>query len=100
MKETVQGTARRKSAKSAKKVPRPNAKTVSAKVQALLPPGSPQRAAAEVAAAAGGALLAAATFGVGPAALAGAAGYLAYRRTHGKEQTKEAGVAPHQRSRQ
>jgi hypothetical protein len=48
-------------------------------VEALLPTGSWQRLAAGVAAAAGGGLLAAAVVGVGPAALAGAAGYLAYR---------------------
>jgi hypothetical protein len=54
---------------------------VSAKVESLLPTGSPQRAAAGIAAAAGGALLAAAMLGVGPAALAGAAGYLVYRET-------------------
>jgi len=50
-------------------------------VESVLPTGSPQRAAAGIAAAAGGALFAAATFGVGPAALAGAAGYLVYRGT-------------------
>jgi hypothetical protein len=55
---------------------------VSARVESLLPSGSPQRAAAGIAAAAGGALLAAAILGVGPAALAGAAGYLVYRETH------------------
>jgi len=47
-----------------------------------LPAGSPQRTTAEIAAAAGGALLAAAILGVGPAALAGAAGYLVYRNAH------------------
>jgi len=50
-----------------------------ATVESLLPSGSPQRAAAGIAAAAGGALVLAAMFGVGPTALAGAAGYLAYR---------------------
>jgi len=50
-----------------------------ATVEALLPTGSAQRVAAGVAAAAGGALVLAAIFGVGPTALAGAAGYLAYR---------------------
>ncbi len=49
----------------------------------VLPPGSWQRVAAGVAAAAGGGLLAAAAVGVGPAALAAAAGYLAYRGLHG-----------------
>lgn len=41
--------------------------------------GSWERVAMGVGAAAGGGLLAAALVGVGPAALAGAAGYLAYR---------------------
>ena len=50
-----------------------------AKVEAVLPEGSWQRVAAGVTAAAGGGLIAAAMVGVGPAALAGAAGYLAYR---------------------
>jgi len=45
----------------------------------FMPAGSPQRTAAGVGAAAVGALVAAAIFGVGPAALAGVAGYLAYR---------------------
>jgi hypothetical protein len=76
-------TRRRKSAKSGSrpKTPRKIVKGGSARVKFLLPPGSPQRAAADIAAAAGGALLAAATFGVGAAALAWAAGYLAYRET-------------------
>jgi len=52
-----------------------------AAVESYLPAGSPQRAAAGIAAAAGGALLVAAVLGVGPAALAGAAGYLVYRET-------------------
>jgi hypothetical protein len=45
----------------------------------LKKPGSPERVAVGVAAAAGGALVAAATLGVGPTALAGVAGYAAYR---------------------
>lgn len=52
------------------------------KVESYLPVGSRQRTFAKIAAAAGGALLAAAVLGVGPAALAGAAGYLVYRETH------------------
>ncbi|HTW31433.1 MAG TPA: hypothetical protein VMD76_07125 [Candidatus Sulfotelmatobacter sp.] len=51
-------------------------------VESYLPAGSAQRAAAGVTAAAAGALLAAAVLGVGPAALAGAAGYLVYHETH------------------
>ncbi len=51
----------------------------SATIETVLPTGSWQRMAAGVAAAAGGGLIAAAVVGVGPAALAGAAGYLAYR---------------------
>ena len=52
-----------------------------AAVESYLPAGSLQRAAVGIAAAAGTALLAAAVLGVGPAALAGAAGYLVYRET-------------------
>ncbi len=51
-------------------------------VESYLPAGSTQRTAAEIAAGMGGALLAAAIIGVGPTALAGAAGYLVYRETH------------------
>lgn len=51
-------------------------------LDAYLPEGSRQRGVAKVAAAAAGALVAAAVIGVGPAALAGAAGYLVYRETH------------------
>jgi len=51
-------------------------------VESWLPAGSPQRTTAEIVAAAGGALIAAAVLGVGPAALAGAAGYLVYREIH------------------
>jgi hypothetical protein len=50
----------------------------------ILPAGSWQRVTAGVAAAAGGGLLAAALVGVGPAAIAGTAGYLAYRSLTGK----------------
>ena len=54
-----------------------------AKAESLLPEGSWQRTTAGVAAAAGGGLLAAAMVGVGPAALAGVAGYLAYKSLRG-----------------
>jgi len=53
-------------------------------IDAYLPTGSPQRAVAGIAAAAGGALIAAAMFGAGTAALAGAAGYVVYRETFKK----------------
>lgn len=53
---------------------------VEATVETLLPVGSWRRLAAGVAAAAGGGLFAAAWVGAGPAAIAGAAGYLAYRK--------------------
>lgn len=53
-----------------------------ARVESYLPAGSPQRTAAEIAAAAAGALIAAAVLGVGPAALAGTAGYVMYREAH------------------
>jgi hypothetical protein len=62
-----------------RKVARKHDVAAAVTVEALLPTGSWQRMAAGVAAAAGGGLLAAAVVGVGPAALAGAAGYLAYR---------------------
>ena len=52
-----------------------------AMLRAYLPAGSRQRHVAKIAAAAGGALLAAAVLGAGPAALAGACGYLVYRET-------------------
>jgi len=48
-------------------------------IDTLLPAGSWQRVAVGVAAAAGGGLVAAALIGVGPVAIAGTAGYLAYR---------------------
>jgi len=51
-------------------------------IESWLPAGSPQRTTAEITGAAVGALIAAAALGVGPAALAGAAGYLVYRETH------------------
>ena len=51
----------------------------SATVESRLKPGSAERVAVSVAAAAGCALIAAATLGVGQTALAGAAGYAAYR---------------------
>jgi hypothetical protein len=76
-------TRKRKRAKAGnvRKGARKNGTEISAGVDSLLPPGSPQRTAAGVAAAAGGALLAAAAVGVGPVALAGAVGYLVYRET-------------------
>jgi hypothetical protein len=78
IKETA---ATRKSAKSGnmQKAASKNGKDGFATAESFLPIGSPQRAAVGIAAAAGGALFAAATLGVGPAALAGTAGYLAYR---------------------
>ena len=54
-------------------------------VGSFLPTGSPQRAAVGIAAAAGGALAAVAMLGLGPAALAGAAGYLVYREIYREE---------------
>ncbi len=61
-----------------------------ATLDSMLPPGSWQRVAAGVAAAAGGGLIAAAAVGVGPAALAGAAGYLAYRSLNGERKNDRA----------
>ena len=65
-----------------------------AKAETLLPSGSWQRVAVGVAAAAGGGLIAAAMLGVGPAAIAGAAGYLAYRGLSG-EKKAETGFSGH-----
>jgi hypothetical protein len=81
IKETV--GKKRKSAKSGNrhKAASKSGTDIAARVESLLPTGSSQRAAVGVAAAAGGALLAAAALGVGPAALAGAVGYLVYRET-------------------
>jgi hypothetical protein len=74
----------RKNAGSARaRKPEPkDAKDLLSVVEAYLPEGSQQRVVAKIAAAAGGALIAAAILGVGPAALAGAAGYLVYRERH------------------
>ena len=69
------------------KTARKNIKNGSATVESFLPAGSRERAALGIAAAAGGLLLAGATLGVGPAALAGAAGYLAYRGMSRKRKT-------------
>jgi hypothetical protein len=66
------------------KTARKSGKDGSATLESLLPTGSLERTAVGIAAAAGAALLAAAALGVGPAALAGAAGYLAYRGMSGK----------------
>jgi len=52
--------------------------------ESYLPAGSRQRAVAGITTAAVGALLAAALLGVGPAALAGAAGYVVYHEAHRK----------------
>ena len=69
-----------------------NGKDGSATIESLLPAGSPERVAVGTAAAVGGALIAGATIGVGPAALAGVAGYVAYRGMSGKRKDDE--VAP------
>ena len=80
----IKETTTRKSAKSGtmhKKAASTNGIDGFATVESYLPAGSAQRTVAGIAAAAGGALVAAAVLGVGPAALAGAAGYLVYRET-------------------
>src|ERR1019366_10320956 len=77
------------------KAARKNRKAGSATVESLLPDGSRERVAFGIAAAAGGALLACATLGVGPTALAGAAGYLAYRGMSGARKNDEVGLALH-----
>jgi hypothetical protein len=93
IKETA---GRRKSAKSAanrRASAGKKSKDGFATLEAFLPTGSPQRAAAGIAAAAGGALLFAAKFGVRPAALAVAAGYLAYCSIYGNEKTNKLGLS-------
>lgn len=64
--------------------PPTNAKKETPNLDALLPPGSWQRVTLGVVAAAGGGLLAAALLGPAQVALAGAAGYLAYRGLRGQ----------------
>jgi hypothetical protein len=68
---------------------RKSAKDIAATIGSMGPPGSPERVAAGVAAVAVGALIAGATLGAGPAALAGAAGYLAYKGLSGPEKKKK-----------
>jgi hypothetical protein len=75
-KKTVKPGNRRKAAA------RKNDKDGFATIDSYLPAGSPQRTAAGIAVAAAAALLAAAVVGTGPAALAGATGYLVYRGTN------------------
>ena len=75
-------TRKRAGSARARKPELKDAKDVLSVLEAYLPEGSQQRAVAKIAAAAGGALIAAALLGVGPAALAGAAGYLVYRERH------------------
>jgi len=60
-----------------------------AAIESFLPTGSPQRIVVGVAVAAGGALIAASLFGLGPAALAGAASYLAYREISRRREREE-----------
>jgi hypothetical protein len=61
---------------------------VEATVETILPIGSWRRVAAGVGAATIGGLWAAAWVGAGPAALAGAAGYLAYRKLHAEKKVE------------
>jgi len=79
----IKETAGRKNTKpgTAHKAVNKSGKDAFATMETYLPAGSPQRTTAGIVAAAGGALLAAAVLGVGPAALAGAAGYMVYRET-------------------
>jgi hypothetical protein len=77
---------------------RKNVKDMSTKLESMVPPGSPERVAAGVAAVTGGALIAGATLGAGPAALAGAAGYLAYKGLSDSDKKKsQAGSATRKR---
>jgi len=68
--------------------------------ETLMPPGSWQRVALGVAAAAGGGLIAVTVIGVGPAAVAGAAGYLAYRGLSGRRNRDESGQERRPRERE
>jgi len=67
----------------------PTASSGFAALESFLPTGSPQRTVVGVAAAAAGALVAATVLGLGPAALAGAAGYLAYREISRSRERKD-----------
>jgi hypothetical protein len=58
--------------------------------ESILPDGSWQRLTVGVAAAAGGGLIVASLVGVGPAAIAGAAGYLAYQGLKGQSNKRKA----------
>jgi hypothetical protein len=71
-----------------KKAARKNTKSRLATLEFPLPAGSRERDAAGFAAAVGSLLLVGATLGVGPAVLAGAAGYLAYRGMRGGEKQR------------
>ena len=59
-------------------------KSASTLAETYIPEGSWQRVTSGVVAAAAGGLIAAAVLGVGPAALAGTAGYLAYKGLNSK----------------
>lgn len=81
------------------KVIRKSVKDIAATIGSMGPAGSPERVAAGVTAVAVAALIAGATLGAGPAALAGAAGYLAYKGLSGPENKKrEAGSATPKRA--
>ena len=71
------------------KTARAHGKDPMATAEALLPTGSWQRLTVGVAAAAGGGLLAVSMLGAGPVAIAGAAGYLAYRGLTGQKKDDE-----------
>lgn len=81
----IEENAAKKTTAKSDNVP-PVASNGLATIESFLPTGSPQRAVVGIAAAAGGALIAATVLGLGPAALAGAAGYIAYREiSRGRE---------------
>ena len=89
MKKKTAGQSASEKSGNLKKAARKNVvKDGSATVESLLPTGSRERVAVGIAAAAGGLLLVCATLGVGPAALAGAAGYFAYRGMSRERKTK------------
>lgn len=77
------------------KAARKQGKEGSTILESILTTGSWQRVTVGVAAAAGAGLLAASLVGVGPAALAGAAGYLAYRGMKGQKKSDETSFTEH-----
>jgi hypothetical protein len=96
-KKTAEEQSASKKSSGVKKPVRKEVKSEPMTVDSVLPVGSQKRMAAGVAAAAGGALLVTATIGAGPAALVGAAGYLAYKGMSEKDKEDKTDIAPRKR---